>query len=52
MFCKHSPNGPYKKDFRFNPHKWESGGESAFGATKKPKEEINRNWNKKDAAWV
>lgn len=52
IFCKDSDSSRYKKDFRSDPHKWESVCESAFGATAKDKEEIKKNWNKKDSKWV
>ena len=52
IFVKDSPNSQYKKDFRSDPHKYEAVCESAFGATKKDKEEIRRNWNKKPNTWV
>lgn len=52
IFVKDSANSPYKKDFRSDPHKYEAVCESAFGATKKDKEEIRKNWNKKPNTWV
>jgi putative FmdB family regulatory protein len=52
IFVKDSTNSPYKKDFRSDPHKYEAVCESAFGATQKDKEEIRKNWNKKDNTWV
>jgi putative FmdB family regulatory protein len=52
IFSKDSEKSPYRKDFRSDPHKWESVCESAFGATKKDKEEIRKNWNKKEGKWV
>lgn len=52
IFCKNSDNSPYQKDFPSDPRKWGSVGESAFGATKKDKEEIRKNWNKKESKWV
>jgi len=52
IFCKDSATSAYKKDFRSDPHKWEATCESAFGANKKDKEEIRKNWNKKPNTWV
>jgi putative FmdB family regulatory protein len=52
IFSKDSNKSPFNKDFRSDIHKYTAVCESAFGATKKDKEEIKKNWNKKPKTWV